>query len=175
MDEQLRRARGEAVLDALATALAEKLATAENAQTFVSNVVNDYTKPPAEPRNDDFFYSIIKPALSSLIRLKDDTAKELRQFNEYVKENACKSEATVYAEEIMLSLVEGIDDILLDYDVQSFSSVSESFNPLRHQAVKKIITDDPALAKTVAKTLSAGYERKGFIVGKERVTVYALS
>jgi molecular chaperone GrpE (heat shock protein) len=66
-----------------------------------------------------------------------------------------------------------VDDILADYDVQPFRCDGIQFNPRRQNAVKKLAAETPEQIKTVAESLSDGYERKGIVISKERVTAYA--
>ena len=162
------------VMDSLSVAIAAHLSEPESIQLFAKNLVHTYTKQAETRQDDDAFFDAIKPTMAQLIRLKDDTAKELRHLEAFLTENACENEGTTYAKDILGFLIEGIDDILLDYDIQPFAAEKgEYFNPRRQQVVKKIITDDPELIRVVAETLSCGYERKGNIISKERVSAYA--
>ena len=172
MSEQEQIVGGD-VLKSLLVQINEKLSNAEAAELFVENIVQAYTIPPRERYSNDFFFDIVKPMLSSLIRLKDDTAKELRYFKDFLAEKSCENEGTDYANDILASLIGGIDDILFDYDVQPFISEDNRFNPRRQNVIKKIITDDPALVKTVAESLGCGYERNGAVITKERIAAYA--
>jgi len=157
----------------LISALAGQLTTEEDMQLFFENLVATYTKPPSERYDDDFFFDIIKPALKTLIRFKDDTAKELRYFKGFIQEKNCANEGTDYAVEILENVLESVDDILAGYDVQPFRCEGSNFNPLRQSAVKKLAADNPNQIKTVAESLSDGYERRGFVISKERVAAYS--
>ena len=171
MDEQ--QSTGSEFLQTLASALSERLLTNEDVQFFVENFIAAYNKPKAEQHNDDFLFDIIKPAVISLIRFKDDTAKELRYLQDFIADKSCANEGTEYAVEILEGVLGGIDDTLLGYDVEPYRCEDTKFNPHRQNVVKKITTDDAEKVKTVAESLSDGYERKGAIVSKERVSVYA--
>ena len=159
-------------LQDLASALSERLPTAEGLRSFADSFVAAYTEQRTEQHDDDFLFNIIKPTAILLIRFKDDMAKELRQLNDYIAEKGCANEGTDYAVDILGNALSRIDDILLGYDVQPYRCGDEKFNPRRQNVVKKIAAENPELAKTVAESLSDGYERKGIIVSKERVAAY---
>ena len=154
-------------------ALAAQLPNEKSITSFVENFATAFSASPSEKYTSDFFFDIIKPALITLIRFKDDTAKELRYLQEFVAEKNCTNEGTDYAVEILESTLELIDDILFSYDVQPFRCDGEKFDPCRQNVVKKLTTDNPDLAKTVAESLSDGYERRGLIISKERVAAYS--
>jgi len=145
----------------------------EERQLFIRNITRQYLAPAESEQNDDFFFSIIKPAIASLIRLKDDSAKELRYLRELLAEKQCANEGTEYAVEIIDGFLEGIDDILLNYDVQAFRCENSKFNPRRQSVVKKLIAEADGQARTVAESLGEGYERRGVVISKERVAAYA--
>ena len=161
------------ILRILFAIIIEKLSSKENATQFAENFIQFFLETSKEKYSDDFFFDIIKPVISSLIRLKDDTAKELRYYNDFVSDKSCENEGTAYAKDILSGLIESIDYILLNYDVRPFTSEDKRFNSLRQSVVKKIITDSPELIKTVAESLSCGYERNGLVISKERVVAYA--
>ncbi|QTH39785.1 nucleotide exchange factor GrpE [Cohnella sp. LGH] len=154
-------------------ALAERLADEHDLSAFADNLVAAYVKPPSERYDDDFFFDIIKPAVISLIRFKDDTAKELRYLQAFVAEKNCSSEGTAYAEEILEGVLQSMDDILASYDVQPYRCENNRFDARRQHVVKKLVTDNPEQVKTVAESLSDGYERRGMVVSKERVVAYS--
>ena len=160
----------ESNMNALFSYIAEKLP--DDIQAFAENIVQSYALAPTDKRDNDFFFDTIRPMISKLTWLKVDTAKEMHFFTEYIKKNSCENEGTGYAEEIMHGLLESIDSILFDYAVQPFTTELGIFNPQRQQLVKKILTDDIALIKTVKESISCGYERNGVVIVKERVSVY---
>ena len=151
--------------------LAKHLDSEEKIAEFAASIVKHFDEP-ALPK--DHFFTQIKPAITSLIRLKHSTAKEaIRQFDEFVEKNNAKNEATDYAKEIMGSLIESIDNILLDYDVIPYSSnEGDMFNAKVHQSIKTVKPEDASKDKTIASTLATGYKHNGSIVSKEQVTVY---
>jgi molecular chaperone GrpE (heat shock protein) len=149
------------------------LTTDELKQQFAQNFVNQFTDETKRKYDDDFYFDVLKPLLSSLITLKEDSAKELRYLRELIKEKQCSNEATEYSTDILETLISNVDDILLDYDVQPYRCDEQRFNPRRQNVVKKIITDNPEQAKIVAESLGEGYERKGIVLTKERVSAYA--
>ena len=67
-------------------ALATQLPTEESITSFAENVATAFSASPSKKYTDDFFFDIIKPALITLIRFKDNTAKELRYLQEFVSE-----------------------------------------------------------------------------------------
>jgi len=152
----------------------QKVLPSENEQkVFVENIASTFATSPSHKYSDDFYFDIIKPAISALIRLREDSAKNLQFFKELVVEKQCSNEGTEYALEIFDGFIEMIDDILLDYDVQSFRCEDLKFNPLRQNVVKKLQADTPEQFKMVAESLAEGYERKGNIISKERVVAYS--
>lgn len=156
----------------LLNAIADKLSDEERIDKFADNFVRAYTESPKDSYNDEFFFDILKPAISKLIHLRNDTAKELRYFEDVINEKSCVNEGTDYAKEIIEGIINSVDDILLDYDVQSFNTDNDVFDPRRQSVVKKVHTRDIGLEKTIAERLSCGYERNGKIIAKERVSVY---
>lgn len=132
-----------------------------------------YLDNPSEKYDDDFYFDIVKPAISALIRLKEDSAKELRYLKDFVSEKQCSNEGTDYACEIIEGFLEHIDDILLNYDVQPYRCEETRFNPRRQNVVKTLPPATPEQAKTVAESLGEGYERKGVVISKERVAAYS--
>ena len=157
----------------LFAALESRLSGKEDFDTFVENLAAAYASPPSARYNDDFFFDIIKPALVALIRFKDDTAKELRHYKDFISEKGCASEGTDYAVEILENTLDGIDDILGSYDVQPFRCEDTKFNPRRQNVVKKLTAEHTDQVKTVAESLSDGYERRGYVISKEKVAAYS--
>ena len=164
---------GKEFADKLASMLSAKLSATEGLDLFVENFAAAFTEPPSARYNDEFFFDILKPVIITLIRFKDDTAKELRHLKGFIAEKDCRNDGTDYAVEILESTLERIDDILLGYDVQPFRCEEEKFNPRRQNAVKKLTADSPGQVKTVAESLSDGYERKGCVISRERVAAYS--
>ncbi|MDR1643357.1 MAG: hypothetical protein LBT59_26990 [Clostridiales bacterium] len=163
---------GAEALKVLAELIAQKLSVTGSIEDFAESVVKAHTGKASEKYNDSFFFDILKPVISRLIRLKDDTAKELRFFERSVAEKSSSNDDTEYAKEILGNLLEDIDSMLLEYDVMPFVSEDTRFNPLRQNAVKTIKTDNPDLFKTVIASLGCGYERRGVVVSKEKVAAY---
>lgn len=171
MDEVQNTATGNET--GLLAEIIKLLPTEGEQQAFVANLVKAYLDNPSEKYNDDFYFDIVKPAISALIRLKEDSAKELRYFRDFVSEKQCSNEGTDYAVEIMEGFLEHIDNILLNYDVQPYRCEDVRFNPRRQNVVKKLSPETPEQAKTVAESLGEGYERKGVVITKERVAAYS--
>ena len=152
--------------------LAKYLDSEEKMAEFIVNIVKYFDEPTLP---NDHFFTQIKPAITSLIQLKHSTTKEaMRQFDEFVKENNAQSEATDYAKEIMGSLIESIDNILLDYDVIPYeSNEGDKFDAKVHRAIKTVKSEDSSKDKTIASSLATGYKQhNGSIVSKEHVIVY---
>jgi len=160
-------------LQSLIVAVSSKLTSDEDMQLLVDNFVASFIKPPVDRYSDDFFFDIIKPIITSLIRFKDDTAKEIRYLQELIAEKECANEGTDYAVEILGNVLNDVDYILADYDVESFRCEGSQFNPRRQNVTKKLIAEYTEQIKTVAESLSDGYERKGIVISKERVAAYA--
>ena len=159
--------------DNLVSELQTVLPTKSEQKEFIENLVSAHIQKPAEKYSDDFYFDIVKPAVSALIRLKEDSAKELRYFRDFVVEKQCNNEGTDYAVEIIEGFLEHINDILLSYDVQPFRCEDSKFNPRRQNVVKKLQAETPEQVKTVAESLGEGFERKGVVVSKERVVAYS--
>ena len=153
--------------------LADKMPDEEILRKFVERLVEAYTESSSSRYSDDFFFDIIKPALITLIRFKDDTAKELRYLQDFISEKNCATEGTDYAVEILENTLERVDDILLSYDVQPFRCEGSKFDPRKQNVVKTLTTDNPDIVKTVAESLGDGYERRGYVISKERVIAYS--
>jgi molecular chaperone GrpE (heat shock protein) len=162
---------GAEVLQELALKFARKLSEAGKIEDFCESVVRMHTAPAREKYTDDFYFDIIKPLISRLTRLKDDTAKELRFLEAAMPEDA--GDNADYAKTIIAHLLEDIDEMLLEHDVAPFVCEDKRFNPLRQKAVSVVKTEDPELVKTVAASLGCGYERHGAVLSKERVAAYA--
>jgi hypothetical protein len=151
------------------------LNTQEKLHAFVEGLTTAFSEICEKKYTDDFFFDIIKPVLTRLIRLKDDTEKEFRYFGDFVGKKSCTNEGTAYALEIFQGFLEDIDDVLSSYDVIPFKCAETIFNPKKQTVVKKLTTDNPKLMKTVVESLSFGYERKGIVISKERVSAYAVN
>jgi molecular chaperone GrpE (heat shock protein) len=149
------------------------LPTEDEKKQFAQSLVNSLIEREEKNYDDDFYFDVLKPMLSSLITIKEDTAKELRYLRELVDEKQCSNEGTEYATEILESFVESINDLLLDYDVEPYRCEDKRFNPRRQNVVKKLIAESPDQVKTVVESLGEGYERKGIVITKERVSAYA--
>lgn len=161
------------VLGSLMVELSKILPTESEQKEFAENLVAAFSGNPSEKYNDDFYFDIVKPTISALIRLKDDSAKEIRYYKDFIIEKQCANEGTEYAIEILEEFIEHIDDILLNYDVQPFRCEDTRFNPRRQNVVKKLQAEIPEQVKTVAESLSEGHERKGVVISKERVAAYS--
>ena len=157
----------------LMTALSKVLPTETEQKEFAEALAIAFIGKPNEKYNDDFYFDIVKPTVAMLIRLKEDSAKELRYFREFIYEKQCTNDGTEYATEILESFIEHINDILLNYDVQPFRCEDSRFNPRRQNVVKKLAPEMPEQAKTVAESLGEGYERNGVVIIKERVAAYS--
>ena len=153
--------------------ISKALPTEVEQKEFIVNLLEACNNNSSEKYDDDFYFSIIKPTISSLIRLKEDSAKEMRYLKDFIAEKQCSNEGTDYAVEIIEGLLEQIVDVLLDYDVQPFKCEDTKFNPRRQNVVKKLQAETAEQIKTVAESLSEGYERKGIVISKERVAAYS--
>jgi hypothetical protein len=162
------------ILPLIENSFTERFSTDEDKRQFAENFITAFSDNPKEKYDDDFYFDILKPIVSSYIQLKEDTAKELRYLRELIADKQCSNEATDYAVEIIETMIGSVDDVLLDYDVQPFRCEDSRFNPKRQNVVKKILTEQPEQAKTVAESLGEGYERKGVVITKERVSAYSI-
>ena len=159
-------------MDNSITEILKILPTENDQREFVKNVVESFCQKPSDKYNDEFYFDIVKPAISALVRLKEDSAKELRQLKALISEKDCANEGTDYAVEVYEGFLEQLNDILLDYDVLPFKCEGIVFNPLRQTVVKKLPPQTPEQIKTVAASLGEGHERKGIVIAKERVAAY---
>ncbi|MDR0492153.1 MAG: hypothetical protein LBH74_00720 [Nitrososphaerota archaeon] len=107
-----------------------------------------------------------------IIRLKDDLEKDIKTFNDLTKDDAAK--ALSFAQKVLESGSVGLADILEYYDVLPYKTEDNKFNPLRQTVVRKAVTTDETLFKTVSTSIGDGYERNGRVVSKERVAAYVV-
>ena len=62
-------------IDDLATELQNVLPSEDEQKVFIENFVAAFATKPSQKYNDDFYFDIVKPTISTLIRLKEDSAK----------------------------------------------------------------------------------------------------
>ena len=114
----------------------------------------------------DFLLKVQRPIFVDLIQLHDDIGKMAE-----AQERATDGDAV---RGMLESIQTAVEDILYRQGVEPFRNQAEAFDPRRQRAVTTTPTEDPALAKTVAQRLRAGFQSGEKIIRPEIVTVYTL-
>lgn len=84
-----------------------------------------------------------------------------------------EGEAAVISLEEFLSYAEDIGDILEKHDVSIYKGEPGTRNvATKQKIVRKVETEDESLAKTVAESLSYGYEYNGKVIYPEKISIY---
>jgi molecular chaperone GrpE (heat shock protein) len=112
--------------------------------------------------------------MAQIIEARDILEKDIRTFNEFLSKDDT-TKALSFARKALEGGSDNLKDILEFYDVMPYTIADNNkFNGLKQTAVKYVKTDDESLLKIVVESVSSGYERKGKVVRKERVTAYSI-
>ncbi len=114
----------------------------------------------------DLVQSLLRPVFVDLIQLHDDIGKMVEAQPE-------DAEASQPTRSMLISVQQGIEDILYRNGVEPFTTETDAFDPRRQRAVATVPTSDPNLAKTIATRLRKGFLAGEKIIRPELVKVYA--
>jgi molecular chaperone GrpE len=109
----------------------------------------------------DLLLKVLRPVFVDLIQLHDDIGKMAASAGED-------------AAGLLLSLQQGVEDILYRQGVEPFTIDEPTFDPRRQRAVAAVAIDDPALNKTIATRHRKGFQAGDKVIRPEVVSVYSL-
>ncbi|HWE36814.1 MAG TPA: nucleotide exchange factor GrpE [Isosphaeraceae bacterium] len=109
----------------------------------------------------DLLLKILRPVFVDLIQLHDDIGKMAASAGED-------------AAGLLVSLQQGVEDILYRQGVEPFALDEPTFDPRRQRAVAAVPTEDPALNKAIATRHRKGFQAGDKVIRPEVVSVYSV-
>lgn len=109
----------------------------------------------------DLLLKVLRPVFVDLIQLHDDIGKMATTAGED-------------ASGLLMSLQQGVEDILYRQGVEPFAVDDPTFDPRRQRAVAAVTTEDPALNKTIATRHRKGFQAGDKVIRPEVVSVYSM-
>lgn len=130
------------------------------------NALFDKLHAELQEHKSGLVQKLIQPMLTDLIRLHDDVSALVSQF-------AGEEPAVQKALQPFTTLTDDIADILERNQTEIFNEpAGTAFDPSRQKVLKKIPTSDPALDKTIAKSIRPGFMWNGRIIRPQSVDVH---
>ncbi|HEU5115279.1 MAG TPA: nucleotide exchange factor GrpE [Isosphaeraceae bacterium] len=111
----------------------------------------------------DLVQSLLRPVFIDLIQLHDDIGKM----------TDAQADGPSEASSMLVSIQQGIEDILYRHGVEPFSTDTETFDPRRQRAVATVPTDDPKMTKVIAIRVRKGFASGEKIIRPELVKVFS--
>lgn len=141
---------------------------------FESEILNsetrDSTVKTIYKELNEYKAGLVEKALKEVLYDFIDIREMMFSKAKYMQKEG--KEAVISLEEF-LSYAEDIGDILEKHDVSIYKGEPGTSNvATRQKIVRKVETEDEALAKTVAESLSYGYEYNGKVIYPEKISVY---
>ncbi|MDY0151484.1 MAG: nucleotide exchange factor GrpE [Candidatus Cloacimonas sp.] len=122
--------------------------------------IDQMGKELKELREDQLFRAI-KPLVNGIIDVADDMSEAAKTLSE--SDDSLR---------VLLHFKVMIQDVLDTLDISAFNSQNLAFDASIHSIVKKEITTNQSLDKTISASLLTGYKRAGSVLRKEKVIVY---
>lgn len=119
----------------------------------------------------DLLLSVMRPVFIDLIQLHDDIGKVAVVPADDGGGDRTETRRLIT---LMEGFQQGIEDILYRQGVEPFQVDGEAFDPRRQRAVATVVSDEPALSKTVAARHRKGFRAGERVIRAEVVSVYAL-
>jgi molecular chaperone GrpE len=116
----------------------------------------------------DLVGKITMPFVNGIIRLHDDIGKLV----ESARKESSSELPSQYFEKVLTGLQEDIEILLGDQDINVYREEGELYNPHRQRVLRSMPAIDPSQVGRIVERLRPGFERRGQIVMKERVSVY---
>jgi molecular chaperone GrpE len=111
----------------------------------------------------DLVQSLLRPVFIDLIQLHDDIGKI----------TDAQADGPSEASSMLVSIQQGIEDVLYRHGVEPFSTDTETFDPRRQRAVATVPTDDPKMTKVIALRVRKGFASGEKIIRPELVKVFS--
>ncbi len=152
--------------------------------------MQDKKKLQKKDKQEDY-KSLYTRALADYQNLQKQTVKEKEEFVRYVKANVIMEFIPIY-ENLKIAVdhsdknnhdswLEGVkfvikqfEDMLANNGVQIINPNNEKFNPIEHEAVEKIETEDKKRVDKIEKVVKQGYKIGEKAIQPAKVVVYTL-
>ena len=126
-------------------------------------LVQSLNEELTQHRQNHFRQSMLRPILLDLISLHDDLTQVL--------DSADTPRATA---DSLLFFRDGVEQTLARNGVQKYTVDGDAFDRGRQRVVRTVDTGDPALDRTVARRVRAGFDWDGKVLRQEWVSAYRL-
>ncbi|HIS41239.1 MAG TPA: nucleotide exchange factor GrpE [Candidatus Aphodovivens avistercoris] len=142
------------------------------AKTDYEEAVLKQMSDEVQQHRDGLYRRIVEPLVSEVVEVYDGMGATLARHRVQALCGAADAEPLLRD---MESCRQMIGDLLRNWGVEEWRpSPGDALEPLRCRAVRAVPTDDPALHRTVAETISAGYAFDGKVLRPAQVAVCSL-
>lgn len=143
------------------------------AKTDYEEAVLKQMSDEVQQHRDGLYRRIVEPLVSEVVEAYDGMGATLARHSAQALCGAADAEPLLRD---MESCRQMIGDLLRNWGVEEWRpSPGDALEPLRCRAVRAVPTDDPALHRTVAETISAGYAFDGKVLRPAQVAVCSLA
>jgi len=135
------------------------------------------------------FEDLYKRALADYHNLQKQTVKEREEFADYIKGSLIMNFLPVYENlkaainhadknnhdnwlQGIMYVVKQFEDVLVSNGTVIINPVNEEFNPIEHEAIKRIKTNNENENNKIAKVVQEGYKMGDRIIQAAKVEVY---
>lgn len=131
--------------------------------TFEEKIMDNMHKE-LQRYKEDLYSQLVRPILLDVIEVRESI---IRVSDIYIKKGE------LIPNKIFSDYSFDLQDILEKNNIELYSSIQgDEFNPSKHRAVKKCITNDESLHGKIEQSLSNGYLYNNKVISIEKVVVY---
>lgn len=149
-------------LDALGSRFEQRILYTEHEEKVVDRMHGEL-----QEYKQDLYAKLVRPILLDIIEIRDSLQRVSAAYRSKPEGEQAVPLNTFagYADELQ--------DLLERNEIEVYrSEAGEAFVPVRHKAVKKVITNEAQLHGTVVTSFGSGYSYGGKVISGEKIAVY---